>query len=78
MDVYQWSFLGTTSAGGYAAVSGTSVPYNLTHVIGNVVFCLALGPTFVRALRRYRQRFDVVWDPPAAEAAVPGAVGHTP
>jgi energy-coupling factor transport system substrate-specific component len=64
MDVYQWSFLGTTSAGGYAAVSATSVPYNLTHVIGNVVFCLVLGPTFVRALRRYRQRFDVTWAAP--------------
>jgi energy-coupling factor transport system substrate-specific component len=71
MDVYQWSFLGTTSAGGYAAVSGTSLPYNVTHVIGNVVFCLVLGPTFVRALRRYRQRFDVTWAPPAEAPVAP-------
>ena len=35
----------------YLAVSGTSLPYNLAHAIGNVVFCLLIGPAFIRALR---------------------------
>ena len=39
----------------------TSLPYNLAHAIGNVVFCLLIGPAFIRALRRYRRRFEVRW-----------------
>jgi energy-coupling factor transport system substrate-specific component len=61
MDLYQASFLSTTSLGGYAAVSATSLPYNLTHAIGNLVFSLLLGPTFIRSLQRYRRRFEVRW-----------------
>jgi len=61
MDVYQWSFLGDQSARGYGAVATTSLPYNAAHVIGNIVFCLVLGPTFIRALHRYRRRFEVRW-----------------
>ena len=53
----------------YLAVSGTSLPYNLAHAIGNVVFCLLIGPAFIRALRRYRRRFEVRWQPAAAAAA---------
>ena len=30
--------------------SGTSLPYNLAHAVGNVVFCLLIGPAFMRAL----------------------------
>ncbi len=72
MDVYQWTFLGEQSAGGYAAVAATSLPYNAAHVIGNIVFCLVLGPTFIRALHRYRRRFEVRWQrrAPAAPAGV--------
>ncbi|MDX6669477.1 MAG: energy-coupling factor transport system substrate-specific component, partial [Solirubrobacteraceae bacterium] len=58
------------------------------HVVGNIGFCLLLGPTFVKALSRYRRRFSVHWAvsasaaviaavslaaPPAAEAASPSA-----
>jgi prenyltransferase beta subunit len=38
-----------------------------------VVFCLLIGPPFVRALRRYRRRFEVRWRPLRA-GAVAGAV----
>lgn len=69
MDIYQWSFLGEQSVGGYAAVSATSLPYNLAHVIGNIVFCLVLGPTFIRALHRYRRRFEVRWERPTPSAS---------
>ena len=30
--------------------SATSLPYNLAHAVGNVVFCLLIGPVFIRAL----------------------------
>ena len=38
-----------------------SLPYNLAHAIGNVVFCLLIGPAFLRALERYRRRLEVRW-----------------
>jgi hypothetical protein len=49
------------------AISGTSLPFNIAHAAGNVVFCLAFGPAFVRALLRFRERFDVRFErsPPA-------------
>ena len=65
MDVYQWSFTYSNDPGSYLVVASTSLPYNLAHAIGNVVFCLLIGPAFIRALRRYRRRFEVRW-------AVPG------
>ena len=55
----------------YLAVSATSLPYNLAHAIGNVGFCLLIGPAFVRALRRYRRRFEVRW-PARAGRRPPG------
>src|SRR5215218_3971046 len=54
MDVYQWTLASRQDLPSYVAVSGSSLPYNLAHAIGNFVFCLAIGPAFVRALRRYR------------------------
>ncbi len=55
----------------YAAISATSLPFNLAHAIGNVAFCLAFGPVLVRALMRYRDRLDVRWsDAAPAPAAV--------
>ena len=73
MDVYQWTLAARQDLPSYLAVSGTSLPYNLAHAIGNVVFCLLIGPPFVRALRRYRRRFEVRWEP-AAAGAVAAAV----
>jgi energy-coupling factor transport system substrate-specific component len=69
MDGYQWLQGAELDAAHYLAVSATSLPYNLAHVVGNVVFCLVLGPTFVRALSRYRRRFEVRWAAPAAAAS---------
>jgi energy-coupling factor transport system substrate-specific component len=70
MDVYQWTLAARQDVGTYVAVSGTSLPYNLAHAIGNVVFCLLIGPAFVRALTRYRRRFEVRWPAPLKPAAV--------
>ncbi|HLM26860.1 MAG TPA: ECF transporter S component [Thermoleophilaceae bacterium] len=65
MDVYQWTFTYSNDPGSYFVVASTSLPYNLAHAAGNIAFCLLLGPAFVRALRRYRRRFDVRWAVPA-------------
>ena len=69
MDVYQWSFTYSNDPGSYLVVASTSLPYNLAHAIGNVAFCLLIGPAFIRALRRYRRRFEVRWPVPGAAAA---------
>jgi energy-coupling factor transport system substrate-specific component len=65
MDVYQWTLAAQQDLATYLAISGTSLPYNLAHAVGNVGFCLLIGPIFIRSLRRYRQRFEVHWDAPA-------------
>ena len=70
LDVYQTSLAARQDLPTYLAVSGTSLPYNLAHAIGNVVFCLLIGPAFIRALRRYRRRFEVRWEPVAVAATL--------
>jgi energy-coupling factor transport system substrate-specific component len=90
MDAYQWIQGAEQDLAHYLAVSATSLPYNVAHVVGNIGFCLLLGPTFVRALARYRRRFEVRWAipaaalvvalvvaaPPRAEASTSGAVAY--
>src|SRR3954447_6195191 len=49
----------------------TSLPFDIAHAVGNALFCLAFGPALVRALRRFRARFEVTWRPaPAMIGAV--------
>ena len=76
---------GSRSAPGWTSTSGrwprtrTSTPTSRVSATlaalqrrargGNVVFCLLIGPAFVRALRRYRRRFEVRWTAPAGAAA---------
>ncbi|HMJ96216.1 MAG TPA: prenyltransferase/squalene oxidase repeat-containing protein [Thermoleophilaceae bacterium] len=62
MDIYQWTFAARQDLDTYLAVSATSLPYNVAHAVGNVVFCLLLGPAFLRALARYRRRLEVRWE----------------
>jgi energy-coupling factor transport system substrate-specific component len=69
MDTYQWTLAAEQDAATWIAVSVSSLPYNLAHVFGNVVFCLLIGPGLLRALSRYRRRFEVRWAPAAAAAA---------
>jgi hypothetical protein len=69
MDVYQWTLAAEQNLDTYLAIAGTSLPYNLAHAIGNVGFALLIGPVFVRALARYRRRFQVRWPAPAGAAA---------
>ena len=69
MDLYQLTLAAHQDLDSYLALAATSLPYNLAHAIGNVVFCLLIGPTFIRALRRYRNRLEVRWRAPAGAAA---------
>jgi energy-coupling factor transport system substrate-specific component len=71
LDFSTWvTFSGSHTLGGYLAFSGTSLSFNLAHAVGNVVFCLAFGPAFVRALLRFRERFEVRWEPAVAAVVV--------
>jgi energy-coupling factor transport system substrate-specific component len=70
MDLSTWTtFTGQRTLGEYLAISGVSLPFNVAHVVGNVVFALAFGPLFVRMLARFRARVDVTWRP--APPAIP-------
>jgi energy-coupling factor transport system substrate-specific component len=70
MNLHLWvTFSGDHSLAKLDAYFATSLPFDLANVVGNVLFCLAFGPALVRALTRYRQRFDVVWHPAPALAA---------
>ena len=70
MDLYQLTLAAHQDLDTYLALSASSLPYNLAHATGNVVFCLLIGPVFIRALRRYRRRFEVRWAAPAVAAVV--------
>jgi len=78
MDLYQLSQAARQDLDGYLAVAGTSLPYNIAHAAGSVAFCLLIGPAFLRALRRYRRRFEVSWaapqHPPASVAGTAATV----
>jgi energy-coupling factor transport system substrate-specific component len=72
MNVSMWvTYAGDHSANQLAAYSATSLPFDLAHASGSIVFCLAFGPALVRALRRYRTRFEVVWLPHPEDASPP-------
>jgi energy-coupling factor transport system substrate-specific component len=74
MNLYMWiTFAGDHSVNQLAAYSATSLPFDLAHASGSIVFCLAFGPALVRALRRYRTRFDIIWLPAPDEPARPSA-----
>ena len=80
LDVYQWTLSAEHTTASYLAVSGSSFPYNLAHAVGNFTFALLIGPAFIRALSRYRRRFELRWERPAVVAvvlalAVPVALG---
>jgi hypothetical protein len=77
MDVYQWTLAARQDLSTYLAISATSLPYNIAHAVGNVVFCLLIGPVFVRSLRRYRRRFEVTWAAPAVGRGTAGGAVAT-
>jgi energy-coupling factor transport system substrate-specific component len=71
MNLSLWvTYSGDHTLAKLGAVFATSLPFDVAHALGNAVFCLAFGPALVRALRRFRTRFEVTWRPaPAAAGA---------
>jgi prenyltransferase beta subunit len=63
MDFGDWVLYSDHTAAWYAVRAGTSLPFNVAHAVGNVVFCLAFGPALLRALQRFRTRMVVTWRP---------------
>jgi energy-coupling factor transport system substrate-specific component len=57
------SYTGEHSLDRYLAISGTALPFNVAHAVGNIAFCLAFGPALVRALERFRARLHITWIP---------------
>ena len=71
MNLHLWIlYSGDHTAAKLAATFASSLPFDLAHMIGSVLFCLAFGPALVHALARYRQRFDVRWVPAPAVTVV--------
>jgi len=68
MNLYSWVTFGDHSTAWLIAYFGTSLPFDIAHATGNVLFYLAFGPALVRALRRFRTRFDIVWLPQSEES----------
>lgn len=72
MDFHLWVlYAGQHSWSEYVVLAGRGLPFNVAHMVGNVLFCLAFGPLLVRALLRYRERLEIVWHPlPGASTGV--------
>jgi len=70
MNLHLWvTYSGEHTLAGLGAYFATSLWFDVAHVAGSVVFCLAFGPALVQALARYRTRFDVRWLAAPAAAA---------
>jgi prenyltransferase/squalene oxidase-like repeat protein len=71
LDVSTWiNFTGGEQSGSLGAVFAAAAAFDAAHAIGNFLFCLAFGPALVRAVSRFRDRFQVQWRP-AAQAGAP-------
>jgi energy-coupling factor transport system substrate-specific component len=80
MNIHLWvTYSGEHTLAGLGAYFATSLWFDVAHVVGSVVFCLAFGPALVQALARYRTRFDVRWlAAPAAATALLAVVFAAP
>ena len=71
MDFHMWLLYTGHTTGEMGVIAARSLPFNIAHVAGNVGFCLLFGPPLVRALSRFRDRFEITWRPlPAATSTV--------
>jgi energy-coupling factor transport system substrate-specific component len=71
MNLHLWIlYSGDHTAAKLAATFATSLPFDIAHMTGSVLFCLAFGPALVHALSRYRRRFEVRWAPAPAITVV--------
>jgi energy-coupling factor transport system substrate-specific component len=61
MDLSTWTTFGRHTFSEYVVISGTALPFNLTHAVGSFAFAVAFGPALLAALERFRMRFEVQW-----------------
>ncbi len=74
MNLHMWiTYSGDHSLAKLGAYFATSLPFDLAHAAGNVVFALAFGPALIRALQRFRSRMEVTWRPAPGAAGVAAA-----
>lgn len=61
----------------FVLATGRSIPFDVAHAAGNVVFALAIGPALLRLLDRYarRVRSEIVLSPAGPPAPAPAAAG---
>jgi Prenyltransferase and squalene oxidase repeat len=58
----------------FLVLEGRAIPFDLAHVVGNVVLALVAGPAMVRMLSRFRERFE--WErKTSGRPATPGPLG---
>jgi hypothetical protein len=57
----------------FLVLEGRAIPFEIAHVVGNVVLALVAGPAMVRMLVRFRRRFE--WERGEARALRPGHRG---
>lgn len=53
----------------FLVLEGRAIPFEVAHVVGNVVLALVAGPAMVRMLVRFRERFE--WERRSASAPPP-------
>lgn len=61
MDLSTWTTFGRHTLSEYVVISGTALPFNITHAVGSFAFAVAFGPALLAALARFRMRFQVEW-----------------
>ena len=69
MDTHQWLLYTGHSFAEWAIVVGRGIPFTIALAAGNVGFALIFGPALMRALQRFRDRFEITWQPAPAAAA---------
>jgi energy-coupling factor transport system substrate-specific component len=52
----------------FLVLEGRAIPFEIAHVLGNVVLALVAGPAMVRMLTRFRERFE--WERKASDRPV--------
>ncbi len=57
----------------FLVLEGRAIPFEIAHVLGNVVLALVAGPAMVRMLVRFRRRFE--WERGAPDVAPPRRQG---
>ena len=75
MNLSTWvTYTGDHSLAAFATISAAAAPFDVAHATGNAMFALLFGPALLRALRRFRRRFDVTWRPLPATAGTTAAL----